>query len=191
MFESIELLLIFLLLLALTVKPVGLLLLPIAEGRVPAPLSRADAVLMQILGIDPDQGGTWGAYARALIVFNGAGLFLLYAVLRLQGLLPMNPEGFPGLSPATVFPDKKNPTAGYVSTKSAASAAAPHESKRNNNMYNIYYHIYKTFNNTFRNRLFKTRNTSSESGKSPVFQTRTNIFPQKILIYLKRFILLQ
>lgn len=86
---------------------------------------------------------------------------------------------------------QKNPTAGYVSTKSAASAAAPHESKRNNNMYNIYYHIYKTFNNTFRNRLFKTRNTSSESGKSPVFQTRTNIFPQKILIYLKRFILLQ
>ncbi len=103
MVESIELLLIFLLLLALTVKPVGLLLLPIAEGRVPAPLSRADAVLMRILGIDPDRGGTWGAYARALIVFNGAGLFLLYAVLRLQGLLPMNPEGFPGLSPARAF----------------------------------------------------------------------------------------
>jgi potassium-transporting ATPase potassium-binding subunit len=41
---------------------------------------------------------TWIGYAGAMLVFNAAGLALLFALLTLQGALPLNPQGLPGLS---------------------------------------------------------------------------------------------
>ena len=41
---------------------------------------------------------SWHAYALALLAFNLVGFVFVYAVLRLQGVLPLNPQGFPGLS---------------------------------------------------------------------------------------------
>ncbi|RZJ42164.1 MAG: potassium-transporting ATPase subunit KdpA, partial [Brevundimonas sp.] len=40
---------------------------------------------------------------HALLAFNLAGWLLLYAMLRLQGVLPLNPQGFDGLSPHLAF----------------------------------------------------------------------------------------
>jgi len=42
----------------------------------------------------------WLGYALALIAFNGAGLGALYAIQRLQGLLPLNPQHFPAVDAA-------------------------------------------------------------------------------------------
>jgi K+-transporting ATPase ATPase A chain len=39
----------------------------------------------------------WKLYARSVIVFSVVCFAALYLVLRLQGLLPLNPEGFPGV----------------------------------------------------------------------------------------------
>ena len=54
-------------------------------------------------GIDPKKSQTWHAYALALLAFNAAGFVMVYAVLRLQGGLPLNPQGFAGLSPHLAF----------------------------------------------------------------------------------------
>lgn len=98
MSSTIELLLLFLLVLALLTKPMGLWLLPIAQGRAPRCVEALDAKLMALLRIRPDREQNWAGYALSLMAFNAAGLILLYLILRLQGWLPLNPEGFPGMT---------------------------------------------------------------------------------------------
>lgn len=57
----------------------------------------------RIAGIDPAQETGWKAYAMATIVFSFGGFLLLYAMLRLQDVLPMNPQGLPALSEHLAF----------------------------------------------------------------------------------------
>ena len=45
----------------------------------------------------------WLQYVSALLMFNAAGFVLLYAILRLQGYLPLNPQGFGGMSEHLAF----------------------------------------------------------------------------------------
>ena len=54
-------------------------------------------------GIDPDKSQGWLGYGASLITFNLVGFLLLYAMLRLQGVLPFNPQEFPGVSPDLAF----------------------------------------------------------------------------------------
>jgi K+-transporting ATPase ATPase A chain len=46
---------------------------------------------------------TWLGYTLAMLVFNAAGFALLYVLLRLQGVLPGNPQGFDGVEPLLAF----------------------------------------------------------------------------------------
>jgi K+-transporting ATPase ATPase A chain len=46
------------------------------------------------LGIDPKEDMKWTTYAVAMLVFSLAALVFTYAALRLQGVLPLNPQGF-------------------------------------------------------------------------------------------------
>jgi len=46
---------------------------------------------------------TWQVYAVAVLVFGLLSCLLLYAVLRLQGVLPLNPARAPGMSPRLAF----------------------------------------------------------------------------------------
>jgi K+-transporting ATPase ATPase A chain len=57
-----------------------------------------EALFYTACGVDPKKSQSWHAYALALLAFNLVGFFFVYAVLRLQGVLPMNPQGFAGLS---------------------------------------------------------------------------------------------
>jgi len=54
-------------------------------------------------GIDPKKGQNWVTYAIAMMAFNGVGFVVLYGILRLQGVLPLNPQGFAGMSPDLAF----------------------------------------------------------------------------------------
>lgn len=54
-------------------------------------------------GIDPRKSQTWFSYATALLAFNAVGFFVVYGILRLQGVLPLNPQGFPGVSEHLAF----------------------------------------------------------------------------------------
>nr|B0SYJ7.1 RecName: Full=Potassium-transporting ATPase potassium-binding subunit; AltName: Full=ATP phosphohydrolase [potassium-transporting] A chain; AltName: Full=Potassium-binding and translocating subunit A; AltName: Full=Potassium-translocating ATPase A chain [Caulobacter sp. K31] len=61
-------------------------------------LRPVEAVFYKAGGIDAQKSQSWWGYAGALLAFNFVGFLLVYAVLRLQGVLPMNPQGFSGLS---------------------------------------------------------------------------------------------
>jgi potassium-transporting ATPase potassium-binding subunit len=56
-----------------------------------------------LMGVKPDQEMGWKSYAFALLVFSALSVAMLYALLRMQGALPLNPQGFPGLSEHLAF----------------------------------------------------------------------------------------
>ena len=82
--------------------PLGRYIAAVAAGRVTflAPVERA---IYAIAGIDPDKGMGWRGYTLAMLATNAAGFAVLYALLRLQGQLPFNPQGFDGLTPWLAF----------------------------------------------------------------------------------------
>jgi len=66
-------------------------------------LKPVEAGFYAALGIDRNKGQNWLGYAGAFLAFSAAGFILLYGLLRLQGLLPLNPQGFDGVSPHLAF----------------------------------------------------------------------------------------
>ncbi|MEH6721641.1 MAG: potassium-transporting ATPase subunit KdpA [Aurantimonas endophytica] len=67
-------------------------------------LQPVERLLLGVAGVDRNNAGQhWTRYALAALAFNLAGWVLLYAILRLQHLLPWNPEGMPPLSPDLAF----------------------------------------------------------------------------------------
>jgi K+-transporting ATPase ATPase A chain len=89
-------------LVAATAVPLGRYMAAVADGRVRflAPLER---VFHAAGGVDPARGMGWRAYTLAMLASNLAGFLLLYAILRLQGVLPLNPEGVSGQSAWLAF----------------------------------------------------------------------------------------
>ncbi|WP_236207136.1 potassium-transporting ATPase subunit KdpA [Pseudomonas tohonis] len=57
----------------------------------------------RIAGVDPHGEQDWKTYTVALLLFNAAGLALLFAILMLQGMLPLNPQKLPGLEWTLAF----------------------------------------------------------------------------------------
>jgi K+-transporting ATPase ATPase A chain len=100
--------------LLMLVKPLGWYMYRVYDGRVPGlerVLGPVERVTYRLLGIQPSDQMTWKQYAVAVLLFSGVGFFLLYALLRLQGILPLNPQGFGGMSPEVAF----NTAASFVS----------------------------------------------------------------------------
>ena len=64
-----------------------------AWGR---PLERG---IYRLAGIDPQAEMGWKRYALAVLAFNILGIVAVYALQRLQGLLPLNPAGMGAVSP--------------------------------------------------------------------------------------------
>jgi K+-transporting ATPase ATPase A chain len=93
--------------LLLLTKPVGLYLVRVLEPEGRTGLDRAmkpvESRLYRLLGVDPGREQDWRSYARSLLVFSLAGLLFTYAVLRLQHLLPLNPQKFGPLTPDLAF----------------------------------------------------------------------------------------
>jgi K+-transporting ATPase ATPase A chain len=92
-------------LLALT-KPVGMWLFALYEGRrtpIHAVLGPVETGFYKLAGIDPKAEQGWRRYALHMLLFNATLMALTYAVLRLQGVLPGNPQGLAGLAPHLAF----------------------------------------------------------------------------------------
>jgi len=96
----------FLLLLLACVKPVGLYMANVFEGRPIWPL-RAAAPLerwtYRLCGVDPTREMGWQPYAAGLLLFNALGALALYVLQRAQLWLPLNPQRFPALAPDSAF----------------------------------------------------------------------------------------
>ncbi len=56
-----------------------------------------------LMGLRPERGQGWIAYTLSLLAFSAASFTILYAILRLQDHLPLNPQGFAGMSPELAF----------------------------------------------------------------------------------------
>jgi K+-transporting ATPase ATPase A chain len=101
----IQLLLYFAVLLAL-VKPLGSYMARVYEGekvaleRVLGPIER---LIYRLAGTSREQEMGWKTYAVAMLVFNMAGLFAVYALQRLQASLPLNPQALPAVTPDSSF----------------------------------------------------------------------------------------
>lgn len=67
---------------------------------VPSPVERA---FYAMAGAQPDRMQGWQGYALSVLAFNLAGFVLLYAILRLQGLTPWNPQDIAPMSPDLAF----------------------------------------------------------------------------------------
>jgi K+-transporting ATPase ATPase A chain len=77
-------------------KPLGLYLVAVYEGRMRwlLPVERG---IYALSGIDPEEDQHWTAYAAAMLLFSLATMLLTYAALRLQNVLPFNPQHFPAV----------------------------------------------------------------------------------------------
>lgn len=93
------LLLLFLLALGLLAWPLGQLLARLIEGELPRPLLRLERLCLGAATEEMD----WRRYALAILVFNLLGGGMLFVLLLLQGVLPLNPQHLPGLSVDLAF----------------------------------------------------------------------------------------
>ena len=100
--QSIVLLVAYVAAVLLLAVPMGRWLAAVAEGRF-ARLQRFDSPLLRACGASPEREQGWRQYAVALLVFNGLGVIAVYLLQRLQGFLPLNPQGFSAVSPDSAF----------------------------------------------------------------------------------------
>ena len=95
----------FIVVLLAAAVPVARYLSAVMDGssrvvRVFGPLERA---LYRIAGVDAGTEMNWKQYTVATIAFNALGVLFLYALLRLQGFLPGNPQQFGAMTPDGAF----------------------------------------------------------------------------------------
>jgi K+-transporting ATPase ATPase A chain len=103
---SLGLIAVFLLVVLLCVKPLGLYIANVMEGRPIWPLrmgTQAEGVLYRLCGIDPAEEMGWKKYTLALVVFNALGALAVYMLQRLQLWLPLNPQKFANVSADSSF----------------------------------------------------------------------------------------
>jgi K+-transporting ATPase ATPase A chain len=86
--------------------PLGLYIARIWQGEntwLSPVLKPVERVFYAAAGVDPDKGQGWLAYTLSMLTFSASGFFALYAILRCQQLLPLNPQGFAGMNPHLAF----------------------------------------------------------------------------------------
>jgi K+-transporting ATPase ATPase A chain len=64
---------------------------------------RLETPLYRLAGVEADAEMNWLQFAMAILVFNVVGVVVVYALQRLQGGLPLNPQGFADVSPDSAF----------------------------------------------------------------------------------------
>lgn len=74
----------------------------VMEGRI-ASLARVEGGLLRLAGVRADAEQGWLRYTLGLLLFNALGLLAVYALQRLQHLLPLNPQGLGAVSPDSAF----------------------------------------------------------------------------------------
>ncbi len=86
----------------LVAKPMGLYLVRVYDGsrKWLAPVER---FIYRICGVDPTEDQHWTRYAGGMLLLSAASMLLTYVVLRLQHLLPFNPQHLPAVADRQAF----------------------------------------------------------------------------------------
>jgi len=104
--QSVALLALFLVVLLALAWPLGRVLARVGDGgKVPGLnwLAGVERLLYKVAGVAPESTMSWKGYAVALLVFNAIGALFVYALQRLQGVLPLNPQALGNISPDSSF----------------------------------------------------------------------------------------
>src|SRR6478672_3714699 len=107
---ALQILAFFGIILALT-KPVGLFMARLFEGGrtfLHPVLRPLEVAVYKVCGVREDREQGWIQYAASLLGFSLFAFLIPYALMRLQGLLPLNPQGF---GASQVSPDQSFNTA--------------------------------------------------------------------------------
>ena len=97
---------IYLALLVLLAKPLGAFMARVfqRERTFLDPLfGPVERFIYRLANINPDEEMDWKQNAIAFLLFNFVGLIIVYALQRLQQLLPLNPQAFGAVSPDSSF----------------------------------------------------------------------------------------
>jgi len=93
--------------LLLITKPLGIYLYQVldSEGKtfldpVVKPFER---LTYRLCGVDPEKEQTWIHYTIAMLIFSTVTMIFSYAIMRLQNLLPLNPQQLPAVTDALAF----------------------------------------------------------------------------------------
>jgi len=106
MFFVVFQIILFLVILLLLVKPLGLYMAKVYQGNrtfMSPVMEPVERLIYRLSNVHSNQEMDWKTYAVAMLIFNFAGLILVYLVQRLQGILPLNPNGLPAVSPDLAF----------------------------------------------------------------------------------------
>ena len=95
----------FLLVLFALIKPLGIYIADIMEGRSPAlrfggPI---ESMIYRLSGVHKENEMGWLNYALAILLFNGLGVITVFILQRLQFWLPLNPQQMVNVSPDSAF----------------------------------------------------------------------------------------
>src|SRR3954470_395521 len=95
--EATFLLLCYFGVLLLITKPLGSYMARVFAGErtfLQGALGWLERGTYRVLGVDPNEDMQWTTYSIAMLLFSLASLLFTYAALRLQGILPLNPQQF-------------------------------------------------------------------------------------------------
>jgi K+-transporting ATPase ATPase A chain len=96
----------FLIALLVLAWPLGRWMAAVADGRLPpwlSPLVRLEHLVYRAAGTDAAAGQNWKQYAQSVLVFSLLGALFTYALQRLQGLLPLNPQAMAAVGADSSF----------------------------------------------------------------------------------------
>ncbi|MCX7050028.1 MAG: potassium-transporting ATPase subunit KdpA [Candidatus Sumerlaeota bacterium] len=90
----------------LLTKPLGIYLYRVFETDRP-PLRRLlqplERLAYRLCGVEPSHEQDWKEYALSVMLFSLFGMVVTYLILRLQGILPFNPQKFGAVEPWLAF----------------------------------------------------------------------------------------
>ncbi len=98
---------IFSVLLFLLTKPLGLYLVQVLDADGKTFLDRGlrpiEKLLYRLFRVDPKKEQNWKQYTLSVLAISVVSCLFTYAILRLQKVLPLNPQGFDNVSPDLAF----------------------------------------------------------------------------------------
>ena len=83
-------------------KPMGIYMLKVYDGSYRW-LGFLERPIYRICGVDEKEDQHWTDYAAGVLLLSVASMLVTYLVLRLQGMLPLNPEHLPGVVDRQAF----------------------------------------------------------------------------------------
>jgi len=86
----------------LVARPLGSYLVRVYDGSL-AWLRPVERLIYRVCGVDQLEDQHWTRYAAAMLLFSVASMLLTYIVLRLQHVLPLNPQGLPPVGDRQAF----------------------------------------------------------------------------------------